>query len=209
MAAAGRLPEEVMVLRCPQSVASTIRAAMADKHSSNALQVELNFRGSNTGKLVVNGQEHRVIAQSLPCALEAYKTYNGSELIKANDIGTILVALSAKNSGSANESESATTGNECRDGVCPSLHDARERFFKKPHGHSREEIAEAERTMEQTLHGHGPARPLAPDEVEFEAEWETDEEAAARREREKRERRNKKRHRPSHSEVAATADRPG
>jgi hypothetical protein len=186
---AGRMPEEVMVLRCPESVAGSIRSAMADKHSANALHVELNFRHANSGKLVVAGEEHRIVAQKLPCLLEAYKSYTDCELVKANDIGTLLVALPSRSDADAE------AGSECPDGVCPSLSNVRERFFKKPHNHTPDDMAEAERIMERTLHGRGPAKPLTPDEVSFEAEWETDEEAQSRRQREKEQKREKKRRR--------------
>jgi hypothetical protein len=72
---------------------------------------------------VFQGKEYPVTVLDLPCVTETYKTYDDVNLVKAADVGQVLVVGDAVGL--------AAQEHEARDGITPPMRNPRARVFRK------------------------------------------------------------------------------
>ena len=88
------------------------------------------------GRLRFDGETYQLTLLNLPAVTECYKTYDEVNLVKSGDVGQVLVVGDLI-------PEEVTTG-EMRDGITPSMRNARQRIFREPIEVSRETVQRVE-----------------------------------------------------------------
>ncbi|KAL2941866.1 Transcription initiation factor TFIID subunit 7 [Bienertia sinuspersici] len=115
--------EEQFILRVPPSVAERIeRVLNEDPSSSEDKSLDLSFlEDGRTGTFMIGNEQFPASLLDLPCVTESYKTYDDNVLIKAADIGQMIMVREGN--------DVAPETVEYRHGLTPPMRDARRRRF--------------------------------------------------------------------------------
>ncbi|KAI4317477.1 hypothetical protein L6164_025344 [Bauhinia variegata] len=116
--------EEQFILRVPPSVAEQIERLLNESSSSDDKSLDLSCsEDGRSGTFVIGNESFPASLLDLPCAVESYKTYDDSCLIKTADIGQMIMVREA--------GDAAPDVTEYRHGLTPPMRDARKRRFRR------------------------------------------------------------------------------
>ncbi|XP_002977669.2 transcription initiation factor TFIID subunit 7 [Selaginella moellendorffii] len=116
--------EEHFILRVPPSVAERLNGVLSERAQAPEDEgIDICFRDARTGMFTIGKDQFEVSLVDLPCVVESYKTYDDTVLIKAADIGQMILVRDNK--------EPAPEGVEHKDGLTPAMRDARKRRFRR------------------------------------------------------------------------------
>ncbi|KAJ7955419.1 Transcription initiation factor TFIID subunit 7 [Quillaja saponaria] len=155
--------EEQFILRVPPSLAERIDRLL-DENSSSAEDKSLDLSFSEDGRsgtFVIGNDCFSASLLDLPCVVESYKTYDDSSLVKAANIGQMIMVREA--------GDAAPDMIEYRHGLTPPMRDARKRRFRREPDLNPELVSRVEKDLLKIMAG-GPA-----DNVEVEAAEQEDE----------------------------------
>lgn len=117
--------DEQFILRVPPSVAERIERLLNENPSSSddkSLDISFSEDG-RTGTFVIGNDSFPASLLDLPCVVESYKTYDDSVLIKAADVGQMIMVQ---------EPDIAAPDTvEYKHGLTPPMRDARKRRFRR------------------------------------------------------------------------------
>ncbi|XP_008458871.1 transcription initiation factor TFIID subunit 7 [Cucumis melo] len=117
--------EEQFVLRVPPSVAERIERLLNENASSSEdASLDLSFsEDGRSGTFAIGDDHFPASLLDLPCVVESYKTYDDTVLIKAADIGQMIMVREP--------GDPAPDSTEYRHGLTPPMRDARKRRFRR------------------------------------------------------------------------------
>ncbi|KAB2616386.1 transcription initiation factor TFIID subunit 7-like [Pyrus ussuriensis x Pyrus communis] len=116
--------EEQFVLRVPPSVAERLDRLLGENASTDDKSLDLSFgEDGRTGTFVIGNDHFPASLFDLPCAVESFKTYDDSVLIKTADIGQMIMVR--------DPNDPAPETVEYRHGLTPPTRDARKRRFRR------------------------------------------------------------------------------
>mmetsp|Transcript_49359 Transcript_49359/g.91899 ORF Transcript_49359/g.91899 Transcript_49359/m.91899 type:complete len:235 (-) Transcript_49359:12-716(-) len=153
--------EEQFILRLPLDVADRVRAVLRETPNARPedSHMELRFTDENqddrNGMFVLGEDAFPVSVRDLPCMVESFKTYDGSTIIKSNDVGQLVIA---RHQGEeAPEGLPRRNGRlEVSDGLTPPMRDVRKRFFKPEVTEQPEHLQAVEKALAVILSGGQP-----------------------------------------------------
>ncbi|CAK9865664.1 unnamed protein product [Sphagnum jensenii] len=159
--------EEHFILRVPQSVAERLeRVLNEDPSCANDQSLDLSFQeDGRTGIFVIGNDSFPAALLDLPCVVESYKTYDDSVLIKAADVGQMIMVREPE--------EPAPEGPEYRHGLTPPMRDARRRRFRREPDLNPELVQQVENDLQSIMAG-GTARHAHVEVVEQEEDADDD-----------------------------------
>lgn len=140
--------EEQFILRFSDPrLANRIRRALREEESLKDI-ISLSFpESARQGVITIDGEPHRVDLLDLPTVVESYKTYDDTNLVKTGDIGQILMVGGQVSDGQV----------ECKDGVTPPMHQARQRHFRQLPSVDPQIVAQVEADLLNIIQGGAPA----------------------------------------------------
>ncbi|KAL5554455.1 hypothetical protein UlMin_041996 [Ulmus minor] len=117
--------DENFILRVPPSVAERIEHLLNENASSSEdKSLDLSFtEDGRTGTFVIGNDSFPASLLDLPSVIESYKTYDDSVLIKAADVGQMIMVREP--------GDPAPDTMEYRHGLTPPMRDARKRRFRR------------------------------------------------------------------------------
>lgn len=139
--------DEIFVLRVQDAeVAEKLRKVLREDEPNS--RVELKFEDATDGHLLLGGVKYPAAVLSTPTVVEAYKTYDDTNLVKTGDIGQIVVVRPP--------GAPRPTGAESVDGITPSMKNARQNFFLDVPKVAPEIVEKVEVDVLQILAGKAP-----------------------------------------------------
>ncbi|CAJ1974713.1 unnamed protein product [Sphenostylis stenocarpa] len=140
--------EEQFILRVPPNVAERIERLLneTDASSSEEKSLDLSFsEDGRSGTFMIGNEHFPASLLDLPCVVESYKTYDDNSLIKAADIGQMIMV---RDSGDA-----APDVIEYRHGLTPPMRDARKRRFRREPDLNPELVSRVEKDLLKIMAG--------------------------------------------------------
>ncbi|KAK7377287.1 hypothetical protein VNO80_02709 [Phaseolus coccineus] len=140
--------DEQFILRVPPNVAERIERLLneTDPSSSEDKLLDLTFNeDGRSGTFMIGNEQFPASLLDLPCVVESYKTYDDNSLIKAADIGQMIMV---RESGDA-----APDVIEYRHGLTPPMRDARKRRFRREPDLNPELVSRVEKDLLKIMAG--------------------------------------------------------
>lgn len=146
-------------MRVPQSVAERLERILNENPASESDEfLDLAFQDARSGTFTIGNDQFRASLLDLPCVLESYKTYDDNVLIKAADIGQMIMVQ---------EGDAAPEGPEYRHGLTRAMRDARRRRFRREPDINPDLVEQVENDLQNIMAG-GSARDVDVEVVEQE-----------------------------------------
>ncbi|KAF7103733.1 hypothetical protein CFC21_104691 [Triticum aestivum] len=143
--------DEHFILRVPPSVAEQIERLMNESaagSSSNPEDASLNLSFSDDGRsgtFMIGNQSFPASLLDLPTVVESYKTYDDSFLVKAADIGQMVMVRE--------DVDPAPEEVEYKHGLTPPMRDARRRRYRREPDLNAELVHRVEKDLISIMHG--------------------------------------------------------
>ncbi|XBI40764.1 hypothetical protein VPH35_125316 [Triticum aestivum] len=143
--------DEQFILRVPPSVAEQIERLMNESaagSSSNPEDASLDLSFSDDGRsgtFMIGNQSFPASLLDLPTVVESYKTYDDSFLVKAADIGQMVMVRE--------DVDPAPEEVEYKHGLTPPMRDARRRRYRREPGLNAELVHRVEKDLISIMHG--------------------------------------------------------
>eukprot|EP00882_Tetradesmus_deserticola_P009596 GHRQ01010130.1.p1 GENE.GHRQ01010130.1~~GHRQ01010130.1.p1 ORF type:complete len:227 (+),score=99.55 GHRQ01010130.1:169-849(+) len=150
MAAESNL-EQHFILRVQNAeLVGKLRAWLRDKAAVDNISLVFDqCTNPRWGALTVDGVQHGVVLQDMPTVVESYKTLDDANLVKAADIGQVLLVIDPDVSDQQLPFESP-------DGVTPPMRKARARHFRPPINLPHAVMQDAVNDVVEMLSGRAP-----------------------------------------------------
>jgi len=148
--------EEHYLLRIHDSrAADRLREILRRPPGETISDLELKFDNqegadaeARRGVLGIEGETYPALRQDLPTIVEAFKTYDQSNLVKCGDIGQVIIV--------PEKGEELPEGVEAPDGVTPPMRDARRRRFRRDSPVAPAMMKEVEDAVIKIISGSAP-----------------------------------------------------
>ncbi|KAF7097873.1 hypothetical protein CFC21_099653 [Triticum aestivum] len=143
--------DEQFILRVPPSVAEQIERLMNESaagSSSNPEDASLDLSFSDDGRsgtFMIGNQSFPASLLDLPTVVESYKTYDDSFLVKAADIGQMVMVRE--------DVDPAPEEVEYKHGLTPPMRDARRRRYRREPDLNAELVHRVEKDLISIMHG--------------------------------------------------------
>eukprot|EP00897_Mesotaenium_endlicherianum_P009038 jgi/Mesen1/8162/ME000438S07265 len=139
--------EEHFVLRVPPALAERLNKVLCEDPSAGSdAEIDLAFEGDGrTGHFTMGGQTYPAALLDLPCVVESWKTYDYNSLVKAADIGQMVLVREP--------GEAAPEAHEQRHGLTPPMRDARRRRFRRDPDVNPSLVEAVERDLQSIMAG--------------------------------------------------------
>ncbi|KAM3213807.1 hypothetical protein ACQJBY_066309 [Aegilops geniculata] len=143
--------DEQFILRVPPSVAEQIERLMNESaagSSSNPEDASLDLSFSDDGRsgtFLIGNQSFPASLLDLPTVVESYKTYDDSFLVKAADIGQMVMVRE--------DVDPAPEEVEYKHGLTPPMRDARRRRYRREPDLNAELVHRVEKDLISIMHG--------------------------------------------------------
>lgn len=141
------------MLRVPESLAERLNRVLTENASSageedNAMDLTFQEDG-RTGQFVIGGESFPAFLFDLPSVVESWKTYDDTNLVKAADVGQMIVVRDPSDSSQAAPPEDVVF----RDGLTPPMRDPRRRRFRRESELNPEVVADVEKDLQSIMAG--------------------------------------------------------
>ncbi|KAF7110829.1 hypothetical protein CFC21_110903 [Triticum aestivum] len=143
--------DEQFILRVPPSVAEQIERLMNESaagSSSNPEDASLDLSFSDDGRsgtFMIGNKSFPASLLDLPTVVESYKTYDDSFLVKAADIGQMVMVRE--------DVDPAPGEVEYKHGLTPPMRDARRRRYRREPDLNAELVHRVEKDLISIMHG--------------------------------------------------------
>uniref|UniRef100_A0A453SVD0 TAFII55 protein conserved region domain-containing protein n=2 Tax=Aegilops tauschii subsp. strangulata TaxID=200361 RepID=A0A453SVD0_AEGTS len=143
--------DEQFILRVPPSVAEQIERLMNESaagSSSNPEDASLDLSFSDDGRsgtFMIGNKSFPASLLDLPTVVESYKTYDDSFLVKAADIGQMVMVRE--------DVDPAPEEVEYKHGLTPPMRDARRRRYRREPDLNAELVHRVEKDLISIMHG--------------------------------------------------------